>query len=71
MIKKKLKILFRSIKEKIGDVEGRVFVDSAPIHERAWAKLSGLGWIGKNSLLINEKKGSYFFLAEIILDVDL
>ena len=71
VIKKKLKILFRSIKEKIGDVEGRVFVDSAPIHERAWAKLSGLGWIGKNSLLINEKKGSYFFLAEIICDLDL
>ena len=71
VIKKKLKILFRSIKEKIGDVEGRVFVDSAPVHERAWAKLSGLGWIGKNSLLINEKKGSYFFLAEIICDLDL
>tara|TARA_B100002052_G_scaffold60724_1_gene53787 strand:+ start:397 stop:1314 length:918 start_codon:yes stop_codon:yes gene_type:complete len=71
VIKKKLKILFRSIKEKIGDVEGRVFVDTAPVHERAWAKLSGLGWIGKNSLLINEKKGSYFFLAEIICDLDL
>jgi len=71
VIKKKLKILFRSIKEKIGDIEGRVFVDSAPVHERAWAKLSGLGWIGKNSLLINEKKGSYFFLAEIICDLDL
>tara|TARA_Y100000768_G_C23972619_1_gene681330 strand:- start:531 stop:1448 length:918 start_codon:yes stop_codon:yes gene_type:complete len=71
VIKKKLKILFRSIKEKIGEVEGRVFVDSAPVHERAWAKLSGLGWIGKNSLLINEKKGSYFFLAEIICDLDL
>ncbi len=71
VIRKKLKKLFQFIKEKIGDVEGRVFVDSAPVHERAWAKLSGLGWIGKNSLLINEKKGSYFFLAEIICDLEL
>ena len=52
-------------------VEGRVFVDSAPIHERAWAKISGLGWIGKNSLLLNKKMGSYFFLAEIVCDLDL
>ena len=59
------------MKEKIGDVDGRVFVDSAPVHERAWAKLSGIGWIGKNSLLINERKGSYFFLAEIICDLKL
>ena len=59
------------MKEKIGDVDGRVFVDSAPVHERAWAKLSGIGWIGKNSLLINERKGSYFFLAEIICDLEL
>ena len=71
VIRKKLKKLFQFIKEKIGDVEGRVFVDSAPVHERAWAKLSGLGWIGKNSLLINEKRGSYFFLAEIICDLKL
>ena len=71
VIRKKLKKLFQFIKEKIGAVEGRVFVDSAPVHERAWAKLSGLGWIGKNSLLINEKRGSYFFLAEIICDLEL
>ena len=71
VIRKKLKKLFECIKEKIGDVDGRVFVDSAPVHERAWAKLSGLGWIGKNSLLINERKGSYFFLAEIICDLEL
>ena len=71
VIRKKLKKLFQFIKEKIGDVEGRVFVDSAPVHERAWAKLSGIGWIGKNSLLINERKGSYFFLAEIICDLEL
>ena len=59
------------MKENIGNIEGRVFVDSAPIHERAWAKLSGLGWIGKNSLLINKKMGSYFFIAEIICDLEL
>ena len=62
--------MFASIREKIGKIEGRVFVDSAPIHERAWAKLSGLGWVGKNSLLINKNKGSYF-LAEIICDLEL
>lgn len=71
IIKEKLNALFSKIKEKIGNVEGRVFVDSAPIHERAWAKISGLGWIGKNSLLINKNMGSYFFLAEIVCDLDL
>ena len=71
VLKKKLKKLFARIREKIGEIEGRVFVDSAPIHERAWAKLSGLGWVGKNSLLINKNKGSYFFLAEIICDLEL
>ena len=68
---KKLKTLFSLIKENIGNIEGRVFVDSAPVHERAWAKNSGLGWIGKNSLLLNKKMGSYFFLAEIICDLEL
>ena len=71
VLKKKLRKLFFFIKENIGNVEGRVFVDSAPVHERAWAKLSGLGWIGKNSLLINKNMGSYFFIAEIISDLDL
>ena len=71
VLKKKLKQLFNKMKEKIGDINGRVFVDSAPIHERAWAKLSGLGWIGKNSLLINKDVGSYFFIAEIICDLEL
>ena len=71
VLKKKLKKLFFLIREKIGNIEGRVFVDSAPIHERAWAKLSGLGWIGKNSLLINKNQGSFFFLAEIICDLEL
>ncbi len=59
------------IKGKVGDVNGRVFVDSAPVLERAWAAKAGLGWIGKNSLLLNRQHGSFFFLAELILDLDL
>ena len=59
------------IRDEVGDVHGRVFVDSAPILERAWAKKSGLGWIGKNSNLVSKKIGSYFFLCEIILDLEL
>ncbi|MBK9733676.1 MAG: tRNA epoxyqueuosine(34) reductase QueG [Saprospiraceae bacterium] len=71
VVRKKLNILFEWIKLTFGAVSGRVFVDSAPVLERDWAKRSGLGWIGKNTLLINPKKGSYFFLAEIILDLKL
>ncbi len=55
----------------MGDFHARVFTDSAPIMERAWAQKSGLGWLGKHSLLISKSKGSYFFLAEIILDLEL
>ncbi|MEQ6119552.1 tRNA epoxyqueuosine(34) reductase QueG [Reichenbachiella sp. MALMAid0571] len=71
VIKDKLKTFFEKITEKIGEVAGRVFVDSAPVHERAWAAKAGVGWIGKNSLLLNKKQGSFFFLAEIILDLEL
>lgn len=71
VIKKKLKELLFRIREEIGAVEGRVFVDSAPVMERPWAQKSGLGWIGKNSLLLNKKAGSFFFLAELILDLAL
>ncbi|MGC4021896.1 MAG: tRNA epoxyqueuosine(34) reductase QueG [Cyclobacteriaceae bacterium] len=71
VVKDKLKIFFDRIQEKIGDVNGRVFVDSAPVHERAWAAKSGLGWIGKNSLLLNRSMGSFFFLAELIIDLEL
>ena len=71
VIKRKLKELFKGIQNKIGQVEGRVFVDSAPVLDKAWATRSGLGWIGKNSNLINKRSGSYFFIAEIILDLDL
>jgi epoxyqueuosine reductase len=71
VIKDKLKTFMDLIQKEIGDVNGRAFVDSAPVHERAWAKKSGLGWIGKNSLLLNRSMGSFFFLSEIILDLEL
>ncbi len=71
VVRKKLKELYRFIQAEIGEVSGRVFVDSAPVLERDWAKRSGLGWIGKHTLLLNKKKGSYFFLAEIIIDAEL
>jgi epoxyqueuosine reductase len=71
VVKEKLYHLFDYIRSTVGEVEGRVFVDSAPILERDWAKRTGLGWVGKNTLLINPKKGSYFFLAEIICDLEL
>lgn len=71
IIKPKLKTILNEIIEHVGDVNARVFVDSAPVHERAWAAKAGQGWVGKNSLLLNKQSGSFFFLAEIILDVDL
>jgi len=70
VIRKKLKILFKELKKKIGDINGRVFVDSAPVMEKPWAAKSGLGWIGKNTNLISQKIGSYYFLAEIIVDLE-
>jgi epoxyqueuosine reductase len=71
VVRRKLKALVAEMKREIGEFNARVFVDSAPVMERDWAKRSGQGWIGKNTLLIHPKKGSYFFLAEIILDVEL
>jgi epoxyqueuosine reductase len=71
VIKDKLKELLHFINEQIGDVSGRAFVDSAPVLDRAWARKSGLGWIGKNGNLINKNAGSFFFLAELIVDLDL
>lgn len=71
VVKKKLVKLLKWMRREFGDFAGRCFVDSAPVLERDWAKRSGLGWIGKNALLINPKKGSHFFLAEIICDLDL
>ncbi|HTG64795.1 MAG TPA: tRNA epoxyqueuosine(34) reductase QueG [Flavobacterium sp.] len=71
VIKEKLKELLFSIQETIGEVSGRVFVDSAPVLDKAWAAKSGLGWIGKNSNLLTQKVGSFYFIAELIIDLDL
>lgn len=71
VIKEKLKEFLNTLKEKIGDVNGRAFVDSAPVLDKAWAQKSGLGWIGKNANLINKQNGSFFFIAELIIDIDL
>ncbi len=72
VIKSKLRELLNTLEEKIGrSIGGRAFVDSAPVLDKAWAKKSGLGWIGKNSNLINKKSGSFFFIAELILDIEL
>lgn len=71
VIKKKLKKLLSYIQAQMGDVQGRGFVDSAPVMERSWAKKSGLGWVGKNSMLINKKNGSFFFISTLILDCTL
>lgn len=71
VIKGKLRRLMQFIETEIGEVSGRVFVDSAPVMDKAWAKKSGLGWIGKNSNLIHPKIGSFFFIAELIIDLEL
>lgn len=71
ILKPKLKELLAFIRDQIGDVEGRCFVDSAPVLERDWAERAGIGWTGKNTLLINPKAGSWFFLAELIIDLEL
>ncbi|WP_378181754.1 tRNA epoxyqueuosine(34) reductase QueG [Aquimarina sp. SS2-1] len=71
VIKQKLKKLQEFITENIGEVHGRAFVDSAPVLDKAWAAKSGLGWIGKNSNLLTQKVGSYYFIAELIVDLEL
>jgi epoxyqueuosine reductase len=71
VIKEKLNQLLHSIQENIGEVSGRAFVDSAPVLDKAWAAKSGLGWIGKNSNLITKSVGSFYFVAELIIDLDL
>jgi len=71
VMKEKLHRLLGFIREKCGEVQGRVFVDSAPVLDRAWARKAGLGWIGKNSNLISRKAGSFVFIGEIILDLEL
>jgi len=71
VIKGKLKELVGFINQEIGEVGGRAFVDSAPVMDKAWAAKSGLGWIGKNANLIHPKNGSFFFIGELILDIEL
>ncbi|MEN9971917.1 MAG: tRNA epoxyqueuosine(34) reductase QueG [Bacteroidota bacterium] len=71
VIKDKLKELIAFIRLEVGEVNGRGFVDSAPVMDKAWAKKAGLGWIGKNSNLIHPKKGSFFFIADLIIDLQL
>ena len=70
MIRAKLTEFLEILKEEIGEINGRSFVDSAPVMERQWAQRAGLGWIGKNSLLLNRRMGSFFFLAELIIDLE-
>lgn len=71
VIKDKLKQLLSGLQEQIGDFHGRAFVDSAPVLDKAWAAKSGLGWIGKHSNLLSKKTGSFYFIAELIVDLDL
>lgn len=71
VIKEKLKELLQTIQTEIGEVSGRAFVDSAPVLDKAWAAKSGLGWIGKNSNLLTQQVGSFYFIAELIIDLDL
>jgi len=71
VIKDKLNEFLFSLKQEIGNISGRAFVDSAPVMDKVWAAKSGLGWVGKNSNLINKENGSFFFIAELIIDVEL
>lgn len=71
VIKKKLRVFLDKIRERIGEVDGRAFTDSAPVLEKAWATKSGMGWRGKNNLMIRPMQGSFFFIAELIIDLDL
>lgn len=71
VIKEKLNALLQFIHAEIGEVNGRAFVDSAPVLDKAWAAKSGLGWVGKNSNLITQKVGSFYFIAELIVDLEL
>lgn len=71
VIKDKLKDLLHYMREEIGEIDGRAFVDSAPVLDKAWAAKSGLGWIGKNSNLLTKQVGSFYFIAELIVDLEL
>jgi epoxyqueuosine reductase len=71
VIRSKLKLFLQQVSQQVGEVHGRGFVDSAPVLERAWAQRTGLGWVGKNGNLINKQSGSFFFIATLIVDLDL
>lgn len=71
VIRDKLKVFLQMIKEKIGEVHGRGFADSAPVLEKTWAQKSGLGWVAKNGNLITKQQGSFFFIATLIVDLEL
>ena len=71
VVRDKLRELLSVLRDEIGDIDGRVFVDSAPVLEKAWAAQSGTGWVGKHSNLLTREQGSYFFLAELITDLEL
>ncbi|WP_057937177.1 tRNA epoxyqueuosine(34) reductase QueG [Algoriphagus resistens] len=71
VIRDKLSEFLEILREEIGEISGRGFVDSAPVMERQWAQKAGLGWLGKNSLLLNRQMGSFFFLAELIIDLEV
>jgi epoxyqueuosine reductase len=71
VIRTKLKLLLQQIKDNVGEINGRGFVDSAPVLERSWAQKAGIGWIGKNGNLINKQSGSFFFIATLIVDLEL
>lgn len=71
VIRAELKLFLEKIRHQFGNIQGRGFVDSAPVLERAWAQRSGLGWIGKNAMLINKSAGSFYFIATLIVDIEL
>ncbi len=71
VIKDKIKYFYEDLERTFGSIGGRVFVDSAPVMDKAWAKRAGLGWMGKNTNLIHPKAGSFFFIAELLLDFEL
>ena len=71
VMKERLYMLFNWIEEQVGEIHGRAFVDSAPVLDKAWAKRSGLGWVGKHTNLINRSLGSFFFIGELIIDIPL
>jgi epoxyqueuosine reductase len=69
VIKDKMQVLWDDLQNELGEIQGRMFVDSAPLLEKAWAKMSGIGWVGKNANLIIPKQGSFYFIAELIIDL--